>query len=317
MTFRLDLANRASLFKNYASWHEDNNTLDKSHITFTFSICYLINSIENINKYKNECLLEFKLFEPELRSKSDEICFQSPSLFNIFTEISVSLTQLRIIQNTLLEIVGKKLQISMLSSMNDYVKKIKNRPKSEAESIIYQLIANYWNNNGLKVKQYRDLDQHYGQLFHNAIINKNSAPAYIELRLPDNPEAKNWNKFTYCKKIDAIAFIQESFTHLHELVNDICKTLDYKNEREFDLNVDLSNNYQSYLTVTFDPYQKMLHGQEIMKENGEVYGANHIKEFDLDKLSFVKIPDYFNGKPMTKKYFSVGEKIKLEPHDVA
>ena len=54
-----------------------------------------------------------------------------------------------------------------------------------------------------------------------------------------------------------------------------------------------------------------------MKENGELYGANHIKKFDLDKFSFVKIPDYFNGKPMNKKYFSVGEKIKLEPHRVA
>lgn len=312
MTFRLDLANRANLFKNYVSWHEDNNNaLDKSHINFTFSICYLINSLENIHKYKNECLQEFKLFSPDLKIKSDEIYFQSPSLFNIFTEISVSLTQARIIQNTLLEIVGKKLKISLPSSMNDYVKKIKNRPKSEVESKLYQLILNYWDDNGFKVKQYRDLDQHYGQLFHNAIINNASPPTNIELRLPDNPEAKSWNKFTYHKKTDAIDFIQESFTHLHKLVNDICKVLGYVSELEFDLNVDISNDHQSYLIVTIDPYQKKFFGQEITKENGDVYITHHIKECDFDKFSFIKKPVYFNGKPMTKKFFTIGEKMKL------
>ncbi len=311
MTFRLDLANRANLFGNYASWHEDDNILDKSHISFTFSICYLINSLENIHKFKLESLQQFELFEADLKGKASEICFQSPSLFNLFSEISVSLSQMRIIQNILLEIVGKKLKRSFPSSMSDYATKSKNRTKCETEDAIYNLIAGYWGNNGLRVKQYRDVDQHHGQLFHNAVITKDDSTVNIELRLPDNPKEKNWNRFSYLRKVDAIAFIQESFSYLHDLINGVSRILGYDKVRFFDLNMNLSDDYENYLTVTFDPYQKCINGQEVMKEEGEIYCSTQTKKYNLDKFSFVKIPEYFKGKPMPKQYYMVGEKIKL------
>ncbi|MCH8531007.1 MAG: hypothetical protein LAT65_09140 [Saccharospirillum sp.] len=310
MTFRLDLANRANLFGNYASWHEDGNGFDKSHVSFSFSICFLINSLENIHKYKLESLRQFEILESELKGTSNEICFQSPSLFDIFSEFSTSLVQMRVIQNKLLELISKKVKRSYPSSMNEYIKKYKNREKKGSEINIYNLISDYWIKNGLRVKQYRDIDQHHGQLFKNAVVVKNGDTVNLELRLPDNPQEKKWNRLTYHKKIDAIAFIQESFVFLQELINDVSVALGYVTERLFDLNIDMSESYENYLTITFDPYQGIIMGQEFLFENGEDYCAAHAKECNLEEFSFVKVPEYFKGKPMSKRNFIVGEKLK-------
>ena len=312
MTFRLDLANRAGLFQNYASWHEDNNILDKTHVSFTFGICYLINSIENINKYKKESIQQYYLLKDYLEIDAQEICFQSPSLFNLFSEISVSLTQIRIVQNGLIEIVGKKLKKSLPSSMSDYVKKNKRRDKNETESKIYSLICDYWKESGLNVKHYRDVDQHFGHLFHNALIIISENSIDLELRIPDNPKVKSWKKFTYHKKYDAIKFILESFEALHRLVNDVSVALGYTRERLFDLNMDLSGEYDGFLTIVFDPYRGVIHGQEVFREDGDFYGVTHVKDCDVEEFSFVKVPEYFNGKQLPKKDIIVGEKFKLD-----
>lgn len=312
MTFRLDLANRAGLFQHYASWHEDNNILDRTHVSFTFAICYLINSIENINKYKKESIRQYYLLKDDLEIDAQEICFQSPSLFNLFSEISVSLTQIRIVQNCLIEILGKKLKNSLPSSMSDYVKKNKRRDKNETESKIYSLIFDYWKESGLDVKHYRDVDQHFGHLFHNALIMISENSIDLELRIPDNPKVKSWKKFTYHKKYDAIKFILESFEALHRLINDVSVALGYTRERLFDLNMDLNGEYDGFLTIVFDPYRGVIHGQEVFREDGDFYGVTHVKYCDLEEFSFVKVPEYFNGKPLPKKDIIVGEKFKLD-----
>jgi len=311
MTFRLDLANRAKLFRNYASWYEDNNIIDRSHVRFTFSICYLINSLENIHKNKLECIQQYQILEGELGSQANEICFQSPSLFNLFSEVSITLAQIRIVQNTLLELVGKNIKKSFPSSMNDYVKKSKNRSKCDLEDKIFVLIENYWRKNGIKVKQYRDLDQHYGQLFRNAVLFKNGKILNVELRLPDNPKERNWDRFTYNNKIDAILFIQESFNHLHNLINQVSKILGYNHERVFDLNIAMNEEFSDYLTVVFDPFKKLIVGQEIFMSEGELKCMTHIEKCELDAFSFIKTPEYFECKKLPEQHYVIGKEFKL------
>lgn len=312
MTFRLDLANRASLFGNYASWHEDNNILDKSHISFAFSICYLINSLENIHKYKNESLHQFDLLKGSIKSQSDEICFQSPSLFNLFSEVSISLTQIRIMQNTLLDLISKKLKVSISPSMNTYVTKWKKRNRCDSEEKLYALITDYWNCGGFKVKQYRDIDQHYGQLFHHAVIKRNGENVDLQLRLPDNPSERSPKRFTYKRKVDAILFIQDAFNSLHTLINEVSIILGYKNQILFDLNIALNEDHKNYLTVVFDPYKGSITGQEVLIENGTKYGATHVEKCDLEQFSFIKLPEYFKVRELPKHNYIVGKKFKFQ-----
>lgn len=312
MTFRLDLANRANLFGNYASWYEDENILDKSHISFTFSICYLINSLENIHKYKSESLCQFELLKGTVKGQAEEICFQTPSLFNLFSEVSISLTQIRILQNTLLDLIGKKLQISISPSMNTYVTKLNKRKRCDLEERVHSLISDYWNISGLKVKQYRDIDQHYGQLFQHAIIKRSGDIANLELRLPDNPKEKSPKRFTYQLKIDAVLFIHEAFNSLHTLINEVSVMLGYKKQRLFDLNIATNENYDNYLTVVFDPYKGSLTGQEVIIENGSHYGVTHIEQCDLEQFSFIKLPKFFKVKELPKHDYLVGKKFKFK-----
>jgi hypothetical protein len=312
MTFRLDLANRAKLFKNYASWYEDKNITDKSHVSFTFSLCYLINSIENIHKHKLECLTQYELLKNKLGSNASEIGFQSPSLFNLFSEVSITLTQIRIVQNTLLSLIGKKINKSFPASMNDYVKKSKNRDRSDIENEIYEMVKGYWYNNGLKVKQYRDVDQHYGQMFKNAVLLKNGETANIQLRLPDNPKEQSWKRFTFDKKIDAISFLQDSFMQLHDLINKTSILLGYSTERVFDLNIDINDEFSDYLTIVFDPFENLIVGQEIFTKNDERKCMTHVEEYDLNKFSFTKVPEYFDCNKLPPLHYITDKEFKLD-----
>jgi hypothetical protein len=312
MTFRLDLANRAKLFKNYASWYEDNNIIDKSHVSFTFSLCYLINSIENIHKHKLECLAQYELLKDKLGSNASEICFQSPSLFNLFSDVSITLNQIRIVQNNLLELIGKNLKKSFPASMNDYVKKSKNRKRCDIEEKIFVMVEGYWNKNGLKVKQYRDVDQHYGQMLQNAVLVKNGESPNIQLRLPDNPKEQSWKRFTFDKKIDAISFVQDSFMQLHDLVNKISILLGYSTERVFDLNIATNDEFSDYLTIVFDPFKNLIVGQEIFNQNEEKKFMTHIEECDLSKFSFIKVPEYFDCNKLPEQHYVTGKVFNLD-----
>lgn len=312
MTFRLDLANRAGLFKNYASWYEDGNIIDKSHVGFTFSLCYLINSIENIHKYKLECLTQYEVLKNKIGSSVSEICFQSPSLFNLFSEVSITLTQMRIAQNTLLELIGKNLKTSFPASMNNYVKKTEDSKRSEIENEIFKIIESYWNASGLKVKQYRDVDQHYGPMFKNAVLLIDGETPNIQLRLPDNPEEQGWKRFTFDKKIDAISFVQDSFLQLHDLINKISILLGYHTERIFDLNIAINDEFSAYLTIAFDPFNSLIVGQEVFKRNNEAKCRTHIEKCDLSKFSFTKVPEYFTCHQLPKRHYFTDREFTLD-----
>lgn len=312
MTFRLDLANRTGLFQRYASWLEDSNILDSSHTTFTFGISYLINSIENINKYKAECLDQYGEFDTEIDTSIKEVNFQTPSLFNLFSEISISLTQIRSLQDTLLNLISKKLKISIAPSMNSYAAKKNKVFKTDLEKSLHAEICDYWEMSGLAVKHYRDLDQHYCHLFEYALITKHASGTELELRLPDNPLSNKRASFTYLKKIDAIKFIQNSFSDFHRLVDNLCKVLHYE-ERLFDLNIAISGSDGTYLTVTFDPYQNNLIGTNVCISNNKANWHVHHRAVDLDNYSFINLPTYFNVKNLPTKDLQKSGVFDLEP----
>lgn len=312
MTFRLDLANRAKLFKNYASWYEDKNIIDKSHVSFTFSICYLINSIENIHKHKNECLEQYKILEGNLGGGASEVCFQSPSLFNLFSDISTAFNQIRIIQNTLLELVGKNLKKSFPQSMNAYVSKSKNKRRPDIEEKIFKIVESYWNKNGLKVKYYRDVEQHYGQMLQNAVLIRTSEAIDIQLRLPDNPQEKSWKCFTFNDKVDAISFVQDSFMQLHDLINKVSILLGYDKERLFDLNIATNDQFSDYLTIVFEPFKNLIIGHEIFSQRDDKHCMTHTAKCDLSKFSFVKVPEYFDCNKLPELRYVAGKKFKLD-----
>jgi hypothetical protein len=196
--------------------------------------------------------------------------------------------------------------------MMSYVAKKDKTFKTDLEKILHAKICDYWKKSGLAVKHYRDLDQHYCHLFEYALITKHASGTKLELRLPDNPLSNKRASFTYLKKIDAINFIQDSFSHFHQLIDDLCKTLQYE-ERLFDLNIAISGSDGTYLTVTFDPYQNNLIGTNVCINNNQGSFQVHRRAVNLDNYSFIKLPAYFKVKNLPTKDLQKSGVFDLEP----
>ena len=88
------------------------------------------------------------------------------------------------------------------------------RPEREAT----QILLDYWDATGKQLKDYRDVDQHFGNLTQRYFM-QTSPIQKILVQFPDNPETKSLKRFSYEKNINGIEFLQKAFI-------DITNTLD-------------------------------------------------------------------------------------------
>lgn len=302
MTFRLDLVNRAGLFRNYAAWHEDNNFADPSHVIMAHHIGSLVQSIERMFMLREECQMQFNEFEGNLNLQGDEILFHSPSMFDLISSISTFLSSVRLSQNALMNILGQHLKKSLPSSMSDF---LKSHHKYAVPKEITTLILNYWNRGGRKAKEYRDVDQHFGLVARHAWIIRGAKLSQARIYLADNPKEKSPTKFTYVNKHDAFDFATEAFDLLHALINDVSSALGYLSPRAFDFNIEFSDVMTECLMITFDPQKSIFLGHEIFLKDGSHCAQNLFKTTDLTKYSFLKYNRYFEKQYTFERDFEL------------
>ena len=147
MSYRLDLINRTGMFEFYAQWYSKQDK-DETHNNIAYRISAILLSFEKIKILETECIKQFELFEKDTKIDKTEtmINFKSPSLYDIFINISYIVLSMRIIQNSILNIITKEEatqgnKISLPNSMNDFIKKLNNYSISDE---IKNLINNYW-----------------------------------------------------------------------------------------------------------------------------------------------------------------------------
>lgn len=294
MSFRLDLINRAGLFRNYASWHEtESNWHDRGHLNMAHSLSSIICALERMHLLKNECIDQYISFSNNYKWPANEILFRSPSLFDLFSTYSTYLLSLRLAQNSLLIILGKELKIQTPQSMSGVIdwKRKNTIPKG-----IYDRLKSYWEESGLELKRYRDIDQHYGLVTRDAWIVKKQEIIKLEIYLPDNPAIQSDSKFTYDLKRDAFAYAASSFKAFHELMNDISIILGYGTERDFDYNMTVPFSHGVAVYLTSDPFKKKLCAKEIKISGESAEYVIHESFRNFDNYDFLKINEYFPVK---------------------
>ncbi|WP_423762423.1 hypothetical protein [Burkholderia sp. NLJ2] len=306
MTFRLDLVNRAGLFRHYAAWHEDGNCADQNHVVMAHRIGLMVYSLEKLHYLRDECLEQFFAFSGETNCTDDEILFDSPGMFEVFSTFSTTLLSQRLCQNALMDLLGQKLGKSLPSSMSDFVK---NPSKHKLPNPFVTLIQDYWSASGREVKAYRDVDQHFGLVARHAWIKRNADTSELMIYLPDNPHEKSLRKFSYTQGKNVFQFCDKSFHDIHELTNGISKELGYNVPRSFDYNINFPADVRECMMIGFDASQSVLVGREIFRKNGQYFAWNHVVNADLGKYSFVKL----NGKFPQQYTFSRDYELSDEP----
>lgn len=289
MSFRLDLVNRAGLFRNYASWHEsDKNWADLGHLNVAHSLSSIVYALERIYSLKKECVDQYMLFENDYKWSGNEILFRSPSIYDMFSSYSTYLLSMRLAQNALLNILGKKLSMTIPQSMNSIVDwKRKNTLPKE----VFNLIAVYWEKSGFELKQYRDLDQHYGLVARDAWIVKSNEGVSVKVYLPDNPAIQSESKFTFTLKRDAFAYADKAFELFHTFVNNLSVSLGYEKERDFDNNISMPISNGISVHIMSDPYQKILCATETNISSGEF--ETYVNSEGFDSSTYIKINERF------------------------
>lgn len=144
--------------------------------------------------------------------------------------------------------------------------------KFNISSKIFYLIRRYWTKSGKSVRTYRDIDQHHFALVTHSFLKVK--PDYkLETLLPDNPEAKRIEEFTYKKKIDALQFLEESFFALHDFIEELASEFGFK-EINFQIKSNLGpygelvNRSGTIALVVYDT--KKPEGLHIAHEGGKV-----------------------------------------------
>jgi hypothetical protein len=123
------------------------------------------------------------------------------------------------VQNAVNTYISKLLKLSVPSSMSDMIKKIENK-KLILPDNINAIITRYWQSDGLKIRHYRDLAQHFAVVSSDArLIRMPTGLNYIYIVLPNNPSEKSPVQLKYENpRIDAFDYIFSSYMKLYEYI---------------------------------------------------------------------------------------------------
>jgi hypothetical protein len=243
-----DLFNTNNLFQNFGGWFQETKVSFFSRMMkskekdikkileswklnvqgfetllgFATSVILTINQIKNLEQ---KCVQQFEELKEKLDLRENRIIFWSHKLVNLLSKISLVINIIGIMENLLLELIGKKVKHPMPKNMFIL---IKNGHKSYnfLQLKLWNRIEAYWQNTGKYLRAYKNIERYLFSLTTHSYIEINPKEKLLIL-LPDNPEMEISYKFVYEKNVDAIRFLENSFNDFHNLVEDISMQFDY------------------------------------------------------------------------------------------
>ncbi len=231
---------------------------------------FIIINIQQMKFLEKKIIKEYEKFKNRTDITGNRLIYWSPTLISFLSNISPILSSLIFIQDKILQLVSKKLNISLPSSMRRLIKR--GNKEYGIPSKIFYIIRRYWTKSGKKVRNYRDIDQHHFALItHSSLIIK---PDYkLEILLPDNPEVKRIEEFSYNKATDALKFLEENFFALHDFIDELASEFGFKDTPfQFKANLGpygaLINRKGTIALIVFDT--KKPEGLHIAHKEGKV-----------------------------------------------
>ena len=174
------------------------------------------------------CLSQMQTAREHLTVKDDRIIFLSPTMVELLTLIPPSLASLVVMQNKIFPLLQPVVPFkqSPPSSFREAVNSIHkyNLPKP-----VMQKTLSYWHNGGLTVRQYRDIAEHHYYLLAQSYYQF-TPDEKVLIYLPDDPNQKSHKKYTFDKKVDCIAYLEQSFLALCQYVDAVLSDLGFAQE---------------------------------------------------------------------------------------
>jgi len=178
-------------------------------------------AIDWMTQLSDACVREFSDFESEADVKDPGIVFWSPLVVLFLNELPGALGALRIMQDTVLPTfaAGRDVGVSVPLSLHSAIGRLH---KIALPAQLKNCVHVYWSSHGKRLREYRDLDQHYSSVVRHSFLMLDE-PRRLAVLLPDNPEARSEKDFKFDRAVNALDFVRDEFARLHELYEEIAK----------------------------------------------------------------------------------------------
>jgi hypothetical protein len=145
--------------------------------------------------------------------------------FDAHIAIDHFLTCVRRVQDLAVGYIGKVLGRPLPSSMNDLVKRVERKP-GELDAHLVRVITEYWNDNGAKVRDYRVLSEHHGQIATDCrfYADKTGSLSFF-CGLPNNPSDKRAGDLSWEPAVDAYPYLRGELAALLSFVRQVVDDL--------------------------------------------------------------------------------------------
>lgn len=246
-----DVFNNKNLFQKFNGWIEwaNQDFVDKYHNQGIFDdeiiskdwiktyqsydmilihANFIIINIQQMKLLEKRCIQQYKKFSNKLEINHNRIIFWSPTLIDLISKVSPILSSIIFIQDKIMQLIGKKLNIALPNSMRKVISG--GREKYNLSVRIFGLIRKYWVKSGEIVRTYRNIDQHYYNLINNSFLEL-EPDERILINLPDNPEVKKIEKSIFKKEINAILFLEQAFFFLHDFIEELAENFRFKSKK--------------------------------------------------------------------------------------
>jgi hypothetical protein len=221
------LITRKGLFAYFGGWSKQCRDDERAGIDeFLFRATSAVLALDEMHFHERCCLEDFRRHKPRLTLKRPRLVLWSPQLFQLFHHFSPFLSSLRFLQNMLLRMVARRLQLktSVPKSLREAIPKIRSYGFPEE---ICKLMQDYWDTGGSRLKDYRDLDQHYFTLCKHVVLQW-SPEERVLVFLPDDPTTTAEPRLTFEKELDALRYFVAAFNDFHQCVERVAISLGFK-----------------------------------------------------------------------------------------
>ena len=215
------------LFARFGGWFAECRNDEKRGINeFLFRATSAVLALEEMHFHERCCLENFRQIKPQLTLKRARLFLWSPQLVQLFHQFTPFLSSVRFLQNVLLRMVARRLELqtSIPKSLRGVIPKIRSYGLPEK---VCTITEEYWKISGESLKDYRDLDQHHFTLCKHVLLQWSPEERVLVL-LPDNPDVTAESQLTFKKEIDALRYFVAAFDHLHQWTERIAVELGFK-----------------------------------------------------------------------------------------
>ncbi len=159
--------------------------------------CFLLEIIQEIEKINSSIVTHFQYFKSKVQVKNNWIVFTSPSVRQYIWQIALFLNTMYLLQDRVLPLFGLALKLKgkLPNTFPNFIyrnRKMENEFLKEFPESIQTEVINYWNNNGRKLRKYRNIDQHVFDFMKRSFFFVKPKERIV-VYLPDNPNAKPKN----------------------------------------------------------------------------------------------------------------------------